>query len=131
MRRASSETGSATIVVLAAVALIATLTGVVYAATEFSSTRARVSAAADLAALAAADSSLIGEGCAAARSVAARNDAHLTSCEIHGFDAIVAVESRPRGLMAWFARQSGHRLGAVQVVARAGQPSNESRFIRH
>lgn len=129
--RQPHQTGSATLLVIAMVALIGGLSAVVYGVTEFSSARARVSAAADLAAIAAADRALVGDGCARARTVAARNDGRLTSCEIAGFDAVVTVEGKPRGLMAWFAKQSGHRVGSIQVVARAGQPSNESRFARH
>ena len=56
--------------------------------------QSRAATAADLAALAAADSLAIGGSapCQVASEVAARNDAALTSCQVQGQDVLVRVE---------------------------------------
>jgi secretion/DNA translocation related TadE-like protein len=79
-------------------------------------TRHRAQAAADLAALAAADVALgrrPGDPCALATAVAAANGGRLVSCTVEGGgDAVVGVEVRPPGAAA--------QLGTARVSARAG-----------
>jgi secretion/DNA translocation related TadE-like protein len=73
-------------------------------------TRQRASAAADLAALAAADAAGRGEPapCNAAGRVAQRHGVTLTSCEVHGAVADVAVRLPVPGPLAFGLAASGH-----------------------
>jgi secretion/DNA translocation related TadE-like protein len=83
--RITDQRGSATVLVLVAVVLLAaaTLVGLVLGA--LATLERRVESAADLAALAgAAAVQDAADGCAAARVVAARNDASLGACAVRG-----------------------------------------------
>lgn len=95
----SSERGSATVLVLV---LVAVLTTLAIAATTVGGIlvgHRRAAAAADLAALAAAEALVPGagisqggpDGCAQAGLVSSANDARLTACEVDGRDVVVAV----------------------------------------
>jgi secretion/DNA translocation related TadE-like protein len=76
-------------------------------------TRRKVAAAADLAALAgAAELRTGGDGCAAAATVAARNGGTLGPCTVHGLDLSVTVTARTAPML-------GRRL-VVSARARAG-----------
>ena len=118
---ANSDRGSATVLSLGAVMFCLLLAIVGLALTEFASTRARVSAAADLAALAAAGRPWAGDGCHVAAEVAKANDARLRRCRIDGVDAEVAVDGQARGILAQVARAAGKHPPLIVVNARAGQ----------
>lgn len=119
-----ADRGSATVMLLAAMALCMVVGMVALAMTEFASARARVSAAADLAALSAASRALYSDGCDRASEVARENDAVLRSCHLEGTDAVVAVEGRARGVLARLARMAGKSAPQIVVDARAGQPES-------
>lgn len=95
----SSERGSATGLVLVLVAVLATLAVAGTAVGGLLVGQRRAAAAADLAALAAADALVSGastfrgvpDGCGQAALVSSANDALLTSCEVDGHHVVVAV----------------------------------------
>lgn len=106
------ELGSGGVLALTVLALVAVLalavTGVGVALAE----RQRIVAAADAAALAAADTAVgihPGMPCSAARAVAAAHGARLTACELDGVVATVEATARIAGV-------------PVSVRARAGPP---------
>jgi secretion/DNA translocation related TadE-like protein len=109
-RRLSGEGGSATVVMLAVIAAVLTLTvsGLSLSSAVLASHRART--AADLAALAAAGALLGGEpastACQSAARVAAANDAQLQRCVAVGGEVriSVAVQAGARGLGVATAR---------------------------
>jgi secretion/DNA translocation related TadE-like protein len=76
--------------------------------------RHRAEAAADLAALASAAQAIAGQeaACRSATRVAERMSTTLTSCELHGWDAVVRVSARPARLVEHF--------GVANATARAG-----------
>jgi secretion/DNA translocation related TadE-like protein len=79
------------------------------------STRHRAEAAADLAALAAADVVLgrrPGDACGLAAKVASQNGTRLTGCRTTSSGAVVAVTVRPSGMLA--------SLGDAEASAHAG-----------
>lgn len=121
---ADSDRGSATVIWLAALVLCMVFGLMAFALTEFSSARARVSAAADLAALAAANRAMFGDGCDRAAAIARANDARLRTCERNGTDVVVTVEGRARGALAYLARAAGQSPPMVVMDARAGQPES-------
>lgn len=122
MTRLADDRGSATVAWLAALVLCMTLGAVAFAVAEFASARARVAAAADLAALAAANRALFSDGCERAAAVARSNDAVLRSCSADGMDATVRVEGQARGALARLAQAAGQSAPLIVVDAKAGQP---------
>lgn len=113
------EVGSATVWVLTASALVlaAGLLATVLSAAVL--TRHRAEAAADLAALAAADAALQGRAAACARAgrVAAAGNAILVSCTLTNVTAQVVVKVPGRGVLG--------RLPPVSARSRAG-PAGQS-----
>ena len=108
-----SDTGSATVWVLATgvvLVLIAVTLAMAGAATV---SRHRAQAAADLAALAGALRAWDGEpvACQRAADISARNGARLVECRLDGLDLVVAVEVVPTQLVV---------IGVARGVARAG-----------
>jgi secretion/DNA translocation related TadE-like protein len=90
---AAGESGSATVLALGAVLVLLTVAGVWLASGRAALARQRAETAADLAALAAAQS-LDREGaepCTAAGAAAAANGGRLLTCSIAGDDVTVAV----------------------------------------
>lgn len=124
MKPLSGDRGSATVVWLAALTMCMVFGTVAFAIAEFASARARVSAAADLAALAAANQVLTSDGCERAAAIARKNDAVLRSCSVEGLDARVTVEGRARGALARLAKAAGQSAPLVVVSAKAGQPES-------
>lgn len=104
------ERGAATVLLVCLLTLLLVVTGAVLAVSRVAVARAKVSAAADLAALAAASA---GE-CSAATTVAAANGGVLASCEAVGPDFQVSV-SLPVVVL------SGREL-TLSAQARAGPP---------
>jgi secretion/DNA translocation related TadE-like protein len=81
-------------------------------------TRHRVSAAADLAALAAAGEATAGtdRACERAGWVVERMSATMTACRISGWEAYVEVTARPPGWAALFGTANAHaRAGPAEV----------------
>src|SRR5690606_2062874 len=110
--RASDERGSGSVVAIALVAAVVTVAVAVLALSAGLARRQAVIAAADAAALAAADTALgivPGSPCEVASRVAAANGATLTSCSVDG--VVVTV-------------QVGGSFGGIPIaaVARAGPP---------
>ncbi len=124
LKAGGTDRGSATIVWLTAVVMCVVFGVLALALTEFASARARVSAAADLAALSAASRTLYSDGCQHAAQVARENDSTLRSCHIYGTEVEVAVEGRARGALARLARMAGKVAPRIVVQARAGQPES-------
>lgn len=120
----SADRGSVTVVWLAALLVCLMFGTVAFALTEFASARARVSAAADLAALAAANRTLFDDGCERAAAVARANDAEMESCRVDGMDAVVTVAGRARGALDRLARAAGKSAPRIVVEAKAGQPES-------
>lgn len=113
---AARDRGSATVLVLALAVLLAGAATVLASLGAVAVARHRAASAADLASLAAADRSLLGQqaACAAAARVALAVSAELTSCLLEGDRVIVAVRVRPAGRLG--------ALGSAEAVARAGPP---------
>ena len=112
--RGSSERGSATVwVLLLAVLLTVVGSGAIVIVGGFANHR-RAAAAADLAALAGASRSVVGEqaACSKAETVAALNGAELLSCRIVGSSVVLVVAVDPGS--RW--------LPTMYAAARAGSP---------
>ena len=111
--RRGSQRGSATVLalpLLGALTVVAVLLAHVGGALT---TRRKVAAAADLAALAGASELRAGgDGCASAATVAARNGGDLRACAVHGLELSVTVTARTAPLL-------GQQL-VVEARARAG-----------
>ncbi|HEY0638837.1 MAG TPA: Rv3654c family TadE-like protein [Pseudonocardiaceae bacterium] len=108
------ERGSATIMGLAAAAVVLlAFTSALYLVAA-TAARHRTEAAADLAALTAASRLLTGaeQACATAGRVASRMAARMTRCELDGWHVVVHVEGVPPPLLV--------RLGVPRATARAG-----------
>ena len=100
--QAASTRGSATVWVLALVAVVWTLATAVFYVGQVLGVRHRAAAAADLSALAAAEQALWGSerACGAAAEVAVLHGGQLTGCAVTGLVADVTVEVRLRGWLA-------------------------------
>ena len=106
------ERGSGTVLVVAAIGVLALLLGAALALVSAVSASHQARAAADLAALAAADARLHGRGdpCGVASSVAGRNGSTLVVCEVGGAAVTVTVATAT----GWPG------LGPARARARAG-----------
>jgi secretion/DNA translocation related TadE-like protein len=113
-RRVTGDDGSATVLVLALVLVLATLTGLLLSLGAVAVARHRAASVADLAALAAAERALAGTtvACAVARRTAAAAGGWLTRCDVTGEVAEVVAAVRPAGRLAG--------LGPATARARAG-----------
>lgn len=123
-RAGRRERGSATLLVLAVSLAVVVAGSAVLVLAEFAWARARLSAAADLAALAAAEHAFEGQSaaCAAAQRIALRGGATALSCVLHGTDVqVTASAPAPAGLAA-LAAAAGHPAGMLRISARAGPP---------
>lgn len=103
-RAVAAERGSATVWVLALVAVVWTLSMAMFCVGQVLGARHRAAAAADLSALAAAEQALWGRdrACGAAVEVATAQGARLSGCAVTGLVADVAVEVPLRGLLGHF-----------------------------
>lgn len=106
------ERGSASVLVIAVIAVVLAATGVAVTLAQVAVARHRAAAAADLAALAGAASPITRDACAAAGEIAARNEAQLTSCTWDDGTVTVVVTVR--------SRIPGRADGVVTARARAG-----------
>lgn len=114
------ERGSATVLGLALI-FVCLLVGVLAVSLgELAGARARLSAAADLAALAGAAHGLRGDQCAAAARVATLGGAELVTCELSGEDVAVAVSGEVPGIIAKIMGAAGEDPPRIEVRARAG-----------
>jgi secretion/DNA translocation related TadE-like protein len=102
-RRTDAERGAGSILVLCAVAVILTAAVAVTALAAGYHARHRAATAADLAALAAAGEIRSGApaACALAQTVAEANGGVLRSCDIGGWQVVVAVAAQIRGPATW------------------------------
>lgn len=103
-RALAAERGSATLWVLALVAVVWTLSMAMFCVGQVLGARHRAAAAADLAALAGAEQALWGQerACGAAAEVATAQGARISGCAVSGLVADVAVEVSLRGLLGHF-----------------------------
>ena len=108
------EDGSASVLVVALVAVLGLVGGALVSVALAVVARHRADAASDLAALAAAGRALDGQAaaCAAAREVALGGGGRVVVCRLVGGTAVVTVEVRPPGRLAV--------LGPARSTARAG-----------
>ena len=115
-RSAGADTGSASVYVLAGLALVGLLASALLAVVVAIGARHRAEAAADLAALAGASAHQRGsDACTEARVVASANGAVLVACHVDpGGDVAVAVTVRLPALLA------GRGLSPAGASARAG-----------
>jgi secretion/DNA translocation related TadE-like protein len=112
-----SEAGTISVIAVALLALGVSTTGAVAGAAALLVERHRLGAAADAAALAAADAAsglLPGEPCGVARRLAESNSASLMRCVVEGFTVTVGVASTVSGV-------------PIEAAATAGQPKREER----
>lgn len=109
-----TDRGSATVLVLALVAVLTAVAALLTAGGALVVARHQADSAADLAALAAAARALDGTpaACRAAGQVARTGGAALTGCRLLGEVAVVTVEVEPPGGLA--------SLGTARTTARAG-----------
>lgn len=109
------ERGSATVLVLALVAVSGVLLLGLGLLAGTQAGRAGAQTAADLAALAAADAANVGSGdpCGVAAEVAGRNNAQLTSCTLDEL-GVVQVSTATKATFA------GRTAGTATATARAG-----------
>lgn len=122
----SHDQGSASIYVLALCAVLAFVaaTGVLLGQAVVA--RHRAGAAAELAALAAADRALDGEGvaCAAAGRVAAATGGAMTACALHdGVSEVVTTVPMAGVLSAWGPARGRARAGPADVDPALREPS--------
>lgn len=122
-RRRWGDEGSATVWAVFAAMALCTVFAVVIAVAQAVVTRHRAGAAADLAALAAADTALQGvpAACRAAREVAAAQDALLVRCTVRGDIADVTARARSGA----FAPDIRSRAGPAATAVRAAEPISE------
>jgi secretion/DNA translocation related TadE-like protein len=115
---ACREAGSATVLTVAAIGVLAMMLGAALAVVSVVRDVHRARAAADLSALAAAAPALRGGvvDCAAARDVAARNDAVLRSCRALPDGSVETWVTRP----PWMAGGWFGQLPHASARARAG-----------
>ncbi|HVT20602.1 MAG TPA: Rv3654c family TadE-like protein [Mycobacteriales bacterium] len=112
-----SSEGSATVALVAGIAVVATATGVALALGVGTEMRHRAQGAADAAALATAADALAGQAgaCERGRQLAQANGAHLRTCSLHDAIADVTVDVDLPGVLG--------PLGPVAARARAGPAS--------
>ncbi|HMA46646.1 MAG TPA: Rv3654c family TadE-like protein [Frankiaceae bacterium] len=114
-RSGRRDAGSATVLVLAGVAVLCLVAGVVVPVGTVALAREQAATAADLAALAGAHAALDGgQACAEAARVAHANRGDLASCDVAELVVAVRVAVRLRGPLA--------RWGPLVARARAGPP---------
>jgi len=116
------DSGSATVIGCALICVCLVVGVVAVAFGELAAARARVSSAADMAALAGAEHVVSGDPCAAADRVARRGDARLASCEANGEDVVVTVWGDVPDLVARIIAMSGADPPKILVRSRAGPP---------
>lgn len=119
-----SDTGSGTVLVLAVVAVLALMAMTTILVGQLIIDRLRADTAADLAALAGANTIAKGEACTAAAHIAAENGATLESCRTQGSDVSVEVSVSLSPLAARVFRIANSGDGRVAATARAG-PATE------
>lgn len=106
------DRGSATIWAVAGIAALLLLGAMVMEVGAATATRHRADAAADLAALAAAEYATDGEqaACDHARWVAGGMRVHLARCRLAGWNALIEVSDQPTGVLAGFGAATAHAM---------------------
>ena len=126
VERTADESGFATIMALALIAVLAVCAGAALAIGEIAITRQQAGSAADLAALSVASRLALGDddsaACEAAAITAATAMAKVVSCGVDGSDALVEVSRRPPDWLVAVTSAAGSPDGAVHARSRAGPP---------
>ena len=123
--RVRTDGGSASVLAVVFAAVLAVAALLTSALGGVVADQRRVESAADLTALAAAGAIQAGEDpCAAAASVARRNDGRLSGCEASGEEVVVEV-TRDRVVLGHRVRLSGHARGGP-----ARDPESGARITR-
>jgi secretion/DNA translocation related TadE-like protein len=112
-----NDEGSATVLTLALGFVVCCMGVLALLFVQLTLARATLGSYADLAAIAAAQTS--GEPCAAAALVSARNGVELFACEINGDQSIVRVRMPAPTLLGRFSN-----IKSLSVTARAGYSVN-------
>ncbi|CAB4664859.1 unannotated protein [freshwater metagenome] len=110
--------GNVTVLGLAISIVILAIGFIGIAQVQATLTSHRVQSAADLSALAGAQS--LGDPCSAAVAVATANSVELTACESVSGDISVIVEANPPSLVAALFRRFDIPIGRVMASAKAG-----------
>ena len=119
------DTGSATVLALAAASVLALAAAVGVMVGGAVLARHQASAVADVTALAAAHHLLQPgrEACAAARRTAEANGSRLRSCEVRGATVAVSVSTPAPPWLAWLGSTSGRaRAGLVSDISEQAGP---------
>ncbi|MGJ9426737.1 Rv3654c family TadE-like protein [Nesterenkonia halotolerans] len=124
------QRGSGTVLALGLIMVLLILLGAIQALSLVAASSAQAARGADLSALAGADAArglTMGDPCAVARALAARNQVELTSCAVTGADGTeVLVQSAVPILPERFLNIETSGLGDLGLIsrstARAGPP---------
>ena len=116
------ERGSAMVLAIALLAVIALIGLVALAQVQLLQRKHALQGAADLSAIAAAQSA--GDACAQAQRIASANGAVVSACRLDGLDALVELQAEPPSILAVLADRFGLTLGPLQAQARAGAPDH-------
>jgi secretion/DNA translocation related TadE-like protein len=112
------DRGSATVLALAGISVLAFGGFLGLAVAQQAIVRQQLATAADLTALAAAQS--LGDPCVSAQTVAQLHEARLITCEMVGADWRVEVGGMPGVMVQRFLRFSGREPQEITEVATAG-----------
>lgn len=112
------DRGSATVLALAGLVILAFGGFIGLATAQQALVRQQLATAADLAAIAAAQS--LGEPCVSARQVAAMHDVRLIDCVMHGADWTVEVAGTPGALVQRLLVFAGRDAQEITERATAG-----------
>ena len=116
--RVREDTGSATLWSLVLITVLLTAGCLAMAVAQVAPARQRLSSAADLTVLAAAQQP--SQGCARAAHIAQANGVDLTACWFDGVDHWVEVRLPPPTLLVRIAAVVGARADDLRVTSRAG-----------
>ncbi len=119
MRPRRADAGSATILSVALMAVLALVAVMGFALVQWAHAAVRLQMAADMAALAGAAS--IAAACDEAARVAQANGTRLAACEIDGVDVLATVEADAPVLATRVAALLGGQASVLQRSARAGE----------
>lgn len=112
------DKGSATVTTVIAGMVLVCATASVFAFAETIAVRHRLAGAADLVALAAAQSP--GAECDRAREMARLNDAVLATCSVENVDVVIEIEAPAPVVTARLMMLLGHGERRIRAQARAG-----------
>lgn len=116
------DRGSGTLLTLILMPVVFVAVAFLWVFVDVAGVRQQAAGAADLAALAGAQFTVLSpeEACEKAADIARSNAATLTDCHIDDLDVVVTVEVPATGFAARFAALIGAALPPVSATARAG-----------